>query len=85
MQIEEEERAKIQRMKDEECARVVKELEAWKGKQREAEEARRRKQEAAAQEAKQIHQHRNPEKFLTPVRNPSRAEGKQTNRQTLPD
>ncbi|MCI4378923.1 hypothetical protein PGIGA_G00221880 [Pangasianodon gigas] len=78
MKIEEEERARIQRMKDEECERAVKELEAWKEKQREAEEeeeARRRQQEAAAQETKQIHQHRKAEKIITPARNPSRPEG----------
>ncbi|MCJ8733049.1 hypothetical protein PDJAM_G00218520 [Pangasius djambal] len=75
MKIEEEERARIQRMKDEECARAVKELEAWKEKQREEEEARRRQQEAAAQETKQILQHRKPEKITTPARNLSRPEG----------
>ncbi|KAB5574637.1 hypothetical protein PHYPO_G00211310 [Pangasianodon hypophthalmus] len=78
MKIEEEEQVRIQRMKDEECERAVKELEAWKEKQREAEEeeeARRRQQEAAAQETKLIHQHRKPEKIITPARNPSRPEG----------
>lgn len=79
VQIEEEERARIQRMKDEECARALKELESWKEKQKEAEEeeeARRRLQEAAEQETKQVHQRRKPEKVIAPVRNPSRAEGK---------
>ncbi|XP_053479696.1 dynein assembly factor 4, axonemal isoform X1 [Ictalurus furcatus] len=78
MKIEEEERARIQRMKDEECARALKELESWKEKQKEAEEeeeARRRLQEAAEQETKQVHQRRKPEKVIAPVRNPSRAEG----------
>ncbi|KAK3549063.1 hypothetical protein QTP70_030121 [Hemibagrus guttatus] len=78
MKMEEEERARIQRMKDEECARAVKELEAWKERKRveeEEEEARRRRQEAAAKETTQIHKHR---KVLTPGRNPSRAEGEKS-------
>ncbi|KAF4071861.1 hypothetical protein AMELA_G00267760 [Ameiurus melas] len=78
MKIEEEERATIQRMKDEECARALKELQSWKETQKEVEEeeeARRRLQEAAEQETKQVHQRRKPEKVITPVRNPSRAEG----------
>ncbi|XP_026990443.2 dynein assembly factor 4, axonemal [Tachysurus fulvidraco] len=77
MKLEEEERARIQKIKDEECTKAMKELEAWKEK-REAEEeekVQRTKQEAAAKERKQNHQHRKPEKVKTPVPNPSRAEG----------
>ncbi|XP_058244383.1 dynein assembly factor 4, axonemal isoform X2 [Hemibagrus wyckioides] len=81
MKMEEEERARIQRMKDEECARAVKELEAWKEKKRveeEEEEARQRKQEVAAKETEQIRQHRKAAKVLTPGPNPSRAEGEKS-------
>lgn len=79
VQIEEEERARIQKMKNDECEKAMKELEAWKEKQKaakeeeEAEEARRRQQVAAQQEAKQIHH----EKLRTPVWNPNAAEGKE--------
>lgn len=88
MQIEEEERARIQRMKDEECTRAIKELEDWKAKKREAEEeeeARRRKQEAATQETRPVHQHRKPEKVLTPGVNLSQDKGKKTTTHTSPD
>lgn len=72
VQMEEEERARIQRMKDEECARAVKELEAWKEKKRVEEE----EEEVAAKETEPIRQHRKAEKVLTPGPNSSRAEGK---------
>ncbi|XP_053356926.1 dynein assembly factor 4, axonemal [Clarias gariepinus] len=89
MKIEDEKRDRIQKMKDEECARALKELEAWKEKQKEAreeeEETRRRLQERAAQETKQIHQHRMPEKVTTPGPNQSRAEaGKKSKQADLP-
>lgn len=82
VQIEEEERARIQQIKDEECEKAMKELEAWKEKQKVAEEeegaeeARRRQQDAAQQEAKQIHHHRNRETVLTPGWNLNAAKGK---------
>ncbi|XP_060780189.1 dynein assembly factor 4, axonemal [Neoarius graeffei] len=78
MKIEDEERTRIQRMKDEVCAKALKDLEVWKEKQREAEEeeeARRRLQEAAAQETKQVREHGKTEKVITPARNLSRTEG----------
>ncbi|KAF5891570.1 dyslexia susceptibility 1 candidate 1 protein, partial [Clarias magur] len=88
MKIEDEKRDRIQKMKDEECARALNELEAWKEKQKEAQEedeSRRRSQERAAQETKQIHQHRKPEKVPTPGPNPSRAEaGKKSKQADLP-
>ncbi|TTD92245.1 Protogenin A [Bagarius yarrelli] len=82
MKIEEEEQAKIQRMKDVECTRAIAELKAWKEKKRqveEEEEARRRQQElAATQERKQTPQHGKPEKTKTPEPKPSRAEGEKS-------
>ncbi|XP_062861079.1 dynein assembly factor 4, axonemal [Trichomycterus rosablanca] len=77
MKLEEEKRANIQKMKDEECAKAIAELEAWKEKPRkqaEEEEVRRRLQEAAVQDRKQSHQERNSEKASTTRagRDPSR-------------
>ncbi|XP_026876598.2 dynein assembly factor 4, axonemal isoform X1 [Electrophorus electricus] len=63
MKLEEEERASIQRMKDEECARATVELEAWKEKQRkmvEEEEARRRMQGTTTHNDKHVHQLKKP-------------------------
>uniref|UniRef100_A0A8B9KLP8 Dynein axonemal assembly factor 4 n=1 Tax=Astyanax mexicanus TaxID=7994 RepID=A0A8B9KLP8_ASTMX len=54
MKLEEEERARIQKIKDEECAKASMELEAWKKNQRrlaEEEEARRRLQEPPVQKS----------------------------------
>ncbi|KAL7879210.1 hypothetical protein AOLI_G00101840 [Acnodon oligacanthus] len=76
MKLEEEERARIQTMKDEECARATAELEAWKEKQRktaEEEEARRMLQGATTQADKQVPKQRKPEKA---AQTPSRTEGR---------
>ncbi|KAL7870212.1 hypothetical protein SRHO_G00077090 [Serrasalmus rhombeus] len=76
MKLEEEERARIQTMKDEECARATAELEAWKEKQRktaEEEDARRMLQGASTQADKQGPKQRKPEKAAQP---PSRTEGR---------
>ncbi|XP_017560491.1 dynein assembly factor 4, axonemal [Pygocentrus nattereri] len=76
MKLEEEERARIQTMKDEECARATAELEAWKEKQRktaEEEDARRMLQGASTQADKQVPKQRKPEKAAQP---PSRTEGR---------
>ncbi|KAI5097915.1 dyslexia susceptibility 1 candidateprotein 1 protein [Silurus meridionalis] len=81
MKMEEEERMRIQTMKEEECARAVKELESWKEKKKEVEkeeEAQRRLQDTDVQETKQIHQQRKPETVITPVQpqqHLSRAQG----------
>ncbi|XP_066541140.1 dynein assembly factor 4, axonemal [Hoplias malabaricus] len=80
MKFEEEERARVQRMKDEECARASAELEAWKEKQRkvsEEEEERPRLQETCVMHNKQIHKHRHTEKTcaVKPAQNNSTMEG----------
>ncbi|KAG9273450.1 dynein assembly factor 4, axonemal [Astyanax mexicanus] len=85
MKLEEEERARIQKIKDEECAKASMELEAWKKNQRrlaEEEEARRRLQEPPVQKSRPVHQQREPEKacVMRASNNPSKTEGQTTSR-----
>ncbi|XP_072551181.1 dynein axonemal assembly factor 4 [Salminus brasiliensis] len=80
MKLEEEERVRIQRMKDEECARVSVELEAFKEKQRkmaEEEEARRRLQGAPVQNNMHVHHQKEPDKACVTraAHNSSKTEG----------
>ncbi|KAL6479527.1 hypothetical protein MHYP_G00129600 [Metynnis hypsauchen] len=89
MKLEEEEQARIQTMKDKECARATAELEAWKEKQRktaEEEEARRMLQGANTQADKQVPKQKKPEKAAqTPSRNEGRINsGKRDKQKDVP-